>query len=243
MPSSCRKRSQGYSLIELLIALSLIALLAAFVINVFHREGASDAVVKEAVQRLSRRRAEAIRLSAGLGASAVDRIAWQPPLTIDFADLATTAALRTGNCSDRTATHVVCPDGNDVSPTCYCLNGDGDPVPSAGWEYKYQNDAMRLPSSAWQVAATTAALPAGVPALSNTQPTTAISFEASGRVTPVAVGNGRAKAWAIYFVAGAKAARAVTVNESGEMEIWRWQPNGDEDGAWQGYNNRPDSEL
>ncbi len=241
------RQETGFSLLELLIAVTLIVLLAAFVTNLSSRSYAGETVIKDAARRLRLRRAEAIRLSAGLGADAVERVGWQPRVSIDFADLSTTAALRLGSCADSSVTQPSC-TASTLSASCYCLNADGNPVPADSWTYRYQGSEMRLPTG-WSVARTIADLPADIPPLQNTKITTSISFETSGQVTPVSntqpppAKEISAEVWAIYFTDGARDARALTVNESGFIEIWRWQPRTGGGGNWQGFANRPSTEL
>ena len=127
-----RRDETGFSLLEMSITVALIVLLAAFVTNLSSRDSAGEIVIRDAARRLRLRRAEALRLSAGLGADAVERTGWQPRVTIDFADPSTTAALRTGSCTDSTATQPRCTTGT-LSSSCYCLNADGDPAPADAW--------------------------------------------------------------------------------------------------------------
>jgi hypothetical protein len=238
----------GFSLLEMLIAAGLVMVLAAFVVNLSSRDGAGEIVVRDAARRLRLRRAESIRLSAGLGADAVERSAWQPSVTLDFADPPTTAALRLGNCADAAVTRIRCPAG-EPSPSCYCLDADQKPEPAVAWDYRYQGGEMRLPAG-WAVARAAKDLPPGVPELPNSQLTTLVSFATAGQVSPVDTKTPPpaqevpAKVWAIYFTDGEETVRALTVNESGFVEIWRWQPRGgDGGGDWQGFGNRSCDEL
>lgn len=219
-------KSSGFSLLELIITLVLILLLCAFVTSVFYDRDKSEALIAEAAQRVRLRRAAAMQLSAGVGgASAIDRLASQPPVRIDLADSSTTRELILRGAN---ASQLQCPETHPLSRSGWCekINMDGSRERVRGtWDYQYLGKALAITAIS--------AVPDGVRPIAGAQLTTSLEFLANGRLTspdPNAIGE--AVNWVIYFRNNTKV-RALLVSEDGFVEICRW-----EDGKWTGFEER-----
>lgn len=229
----------GYSLLELLIVLALLMLVVAFTVHYSYMDrNSAETLIVEAARRARARRAEAVKLSAAIGAGSIERTLSQPPLVIDFAQPDTTRTLRIDGAG---ATQLICPATHPRSPLGLCekINPDETRERTMGaWQYAYAGLGMELPAG-WSVVASAADLAAAqIPPLPDSQLTTRLEFTSRGTAPPVAPNPATATApsvartWVVYFVKG-DAARALSVSDAGHVEVCRW-----ENGEWRGFGGR-----
>lgn len=236
-------RAGGYTLIEVLIAVSIVAALAVVTLPVFSGRGNAERLLAEAVGRVRMRRQEARHLRP-LGAPTAHEGWTQPPLIIDFGRLERTAPLRI----DGAATNY---DGRDAESGLPLTHFD---VTRGTWEYVYEGVPLRPPGG-WRLAADATQLPDGAGLIKDSAgkpqgvPVSAIGFDARGMAWADRDGDGLAESapealaeaavgsdmpfWAVYFTDG-ETAVAVAVYSTGVEEAWRWSP-GD---GWRGWRGR-----
>lgn len=236
-------RSHGYTLIEVLIVVTVVGMLAVVTLPVLSGRESSEKFLRDAIGRVRMRRLEARHLRP-LSAPTAHEGQTQPPVVIDFRRLAHTAPLRI----DGAATNY---DGSDAGRGLPLTHFD---VTRGDWEYVYEGAPLRLPDG-WRLAAGAAQLPAGVGLVKDSSgrpwgvPASAVGFDARGRAWADRDGDGLAESspetlaegavggglqfWAVYFTDG-ETAVAVAVHSTGVEEAWRWSP-GD---GWHGWRNR-----
>jgi prepilin-type N-terminal cleavage/methylation domain-containing protein len=243
----CRRRvpgqSLGYTLIEVLITVSVIAALAVVTLPTLGGRGNAERLLGEAMGRVHMRRLEARHLRP-LGAPTVHEGWAQPPIIIDFGRLERTAPLRI----DGAATNY---EGFDAARSLSLTHFD---VTRGDWEYVYEGTPLRLPDG-WRLAADVAQLPIEAGLIEDSAgrprglPVSAIGFDAKGRAWADSDGDGLAESspetlaeaaagddmpfWAVYFTDG-ETAVAVAVHSTGVEEAWRWSPGS----GWRGWRSR-----
>lgn len=242
-PGPVSRRAQGYTLIEVLIVVSVIAALAVVTLPRLGGSGNAERLLGEVMARVRTRRLEAKHLRP-LGAPTALEGRMQPPLVIDFGRLERTAPLRI----DGAATNY---DGFDAGRGLPLTHFDAT---RGDWEYVYEGTPLRLPGG-WRLAANAEQLPDGAGLMKDSAgrlwglPVSAVGFDARGRAWADRDGDGGVESapeilagaeagdetpvWAIYFTNGETAA-AVAVHSTGAEEAWRWSPA---DG-WRGWRSR-----
>ena len=219
---SKQNAAAGFSLLELLIVLGIVAVVAGFAITQFKGASNGERLAQSVARRICERRSAAIKLAPQVVKTASEDYT-VPPVIIDFSSLNTTAPLK-----------LEAPAGTNVT----CFNAP----PSAGgvgnWSYEYQGSALALPAG-WRVVRYDAELGA-IPQIALGQTTTSIGFDKDGRPDPrpardsePGVGSSESPFWIVYFTNGTEA-RAVGVHATGLVEIFRY-----EDGIWTGFGGRP----
>jgi prepilin-type N-terminal cleavage/methylation domain-containing protein len=230
-----KHRSRGFSLLELLVSISIMVLLAAFTLSSIRTYNMVDinSVIEEAARRVKMRRMEAVRLAAMVGEGSINRADVQPPLVIEFNNndgIDRTRQLRLSGPNTNDLTHLMCPPDEPLPLSGRCPGGD-DPY----WFYQYQGLPLKL--QGWKVATAQSDL-GTIPVISNSTLTTKIEFTYQGRVLPADPNSiGTASVWAIYFINSNNDARALTVHETGYVEMWSWNK---EKSKWIGFGNRED---
>lgn len=244
---SITRRADGYTLIEVLIAVSVVAALAMVTLPVFSGRGNAEKLLAEAIGCVRMRRQETRHLRPLVAPTAHE--GWtQPPIVIDFRRLERTAPLRINGA----ATNY---DGFDAGRGLPLTHFD---VTRGAWEYVYEGVPLRL-SGGWRLAAGATELPDGAGLIKDSAgnprgvPVSAIGFDARGLAWADRDGDGLAESapetlaeaaaggempfWAVYFTDG-ETAVAVAVHSTGVEEAWRWSP-GD---GWRGWRGRAGGE-
>lgn len=238
-----RSKQAGYSLVQLIICILVIALVAAVVFPNLGGRGRRRDILEAAMSRVLSRRAEARRL-APLSARTSQEDFTQPPVAIDFTVASRTAPLRV--------------EGDDANND---FNDDTTGLPltrydaaTGKWSYAYEGTALDFPEG-WRLAPSSSGLPAGVPPITTPGgdvqgiPVGAVGFDAGGDAWGDADGDGVPESsptslaatapqnaespfWALYFTEG-ETAGAVAVHATGLVEVWTYTPDG-----WRGRANR-----
>lgn len=237
------RRSRGYTLIEVLITVSVIAALAIVALPALSGRGDTERFLGEVAGRVRMRRLEARHLRP-LGAPTVHERWAEPPIVIDFGRLERTAPLRI----DGATTNY---EGFDAARSLSLTHFD---VTRGAWGYVYEGAPLLLPDG-WRLAADAAQLPVEVGLIKDSTgklrgvPVSSIGFDAQGwawadrdgdgitesapETLAEAEAGGEMPFWAVYFTDG-ETAVAVAVHSTGVEETWRWSPS---DG-WRGWRNR-----
>lgn len=236
-------RAGGYTLIEVLIVVGVIAALAVVTMPLLNGRGDAERLLVEAVGRIRMRRQEARHLRP-LAAPTAHEGWTQTPIIIDFRRLERTAPLRI----DGAATNY---EGFDGERGLALTHFD---VTRGSWEYVYEGAPLRL-RGGWRLVADPAQLPDGVGLIKDSAgrlrgvPVSAIGFDALGwawadrdgdgltesapEALAEAAAGGNMPFWAVYFTDG-ETAVAVAVHSTGVEEAWRWTA-GD---GWRGWRGR-----
>lgn len=237
------RRSRGYTLIEVLITVSVIVALAIVALPALSGKGDAERFLGEVAGRVRMRRLETRHLRP-LGAPTVHEGWAQPPIVIDFRRLERTAPLRI----DGATTNY---EGFDAARSLSLTHFD---VTHGAWEYVYEGTPLRLPDG-WRLAANAAQLPVEVGLIEDSAgkprgiSVSAIGFDARGRAWADCDGDGVTESapetlaeaeaggdmpfWAVYFTDG-ETAVAVAVHSTGVEEAWRWSSGN----GWRGWRNR-----
>ena len=93
--------SAGFSLVELVIVCAIVSILAAIALASFANRDQAARFQADVASRIRERRASAIRINALTEATVLETFR-QPPVSIDFSNLQTTAALVVEGEGDRT---------------------------------------------------------------------------------------------------------------------------------------------
>lgn len=243
-----RNKQNGFSLIELLVVILLVAMLAGFVVSYVYsgknETAAAERLLSDMTSRISERRNSALRLNSIEKPTSLEtRTA--PPVVIDFGDPETTKSLVTDGI-DRDNNHV---DDYTGKALTY-LEDDGNG--GARWVNAYEGDALAFPDG-WTVAHSFRTL--NLPAISEGAVlTTSIAFNAKGEAVALDSRTGGwntqpnpdapNSCWVIYATypnnqggirqrEAPTAAVAIAVYPSGLIESWRFA-----DGSWQGFKGR-----
>lgn len=239
-------RQNGFSLIETLLVLVIIAFISAIAISRFFVNGKDvgsiERFVSSASERISERRDDARRLN-GESSRRDLTIGDAPPVVIDFAELETTSSLLTegvdanGDCID---------DFSLTSFTCLTLDNK--------WNYIYTGDSLKFPKS-WELVKSQKILNTlSIPIFAEKRGimVSKIGFDSRGRAygfeksgwqkqpggqvskldeTPTLFSNAT---WAMYFNDGSeKTAIAIAISPNGTIETFRYDGEN-----WIGFGGR-----
>ena len=221
MYSARQNSERGFTLLELLTALAIIAIIVAFAFSRFIGRDVAESLVQDAARRVRERRAAAMRLNP-LDTSTVLENYKQPPLVIDFLDLSSTRPL----VLDKT--------DSGAAPTLFqppaAPGGEGE------WIYSYRGLPIDAPAG-WRVANRPAAL-REIPEIDRGEFATSVGFSAEGRPDPLPQPGGTSESpfWAIYFInEDASEARAIAIHATGLVEVWRYRATSP---IWKGFQDR-----
>lgn len=246
-----RTGTDGFTLVELLIAVSIIALIAAAVVPRLYGRNGSQQAENEIVLRLRERRAAARHLSPKNQTVTtwerfqrgyrIVQTTDQPPLLINFSDPESTRPLRV--------------EGTDANQD-FLDDETGLPLTrynpkTHDWAYAYEGEPMQLPSS-WHVVNPSNPITDGSGEVQGI-PVFSVAFDSDGRpwgyptignnytgptgpsaVSPdtLSSATGEAKFWTVYLTDGNQTV-GIAVHGTGLVETWRLTENG-----WKGWRNR-----
>jgi len=220
------RKSAGYSLIELLIVVGIIALVGAFALAQLKPKSDAEQVASAVSRRIQERRSAAMKLSPQMAQTTISY--YLPPVVIDFADLTTTRSLLLPETVEIDCSH---------TPQATCVTPPATDGGVGVWTYQYQGQALNLPSG-WRVAASQSDL-SPIPGLRLGELTTAVGFDRQGRPDPrpsqdslSETGTIESPFWAIYLTNGTEA-RAIAIHSTGFVEPLRYDA-----GQWTGYGGR-----
>ena len=208
--------AKGFSLLELIIAMTVLVVAVAFSIPAFSNSGQEERFIQQAARRVRERRGAAIRLNPLAAGTSIENYT-QPPLLIDFANSQSTAVLVLDG-----------PPGAAVTQYDQA---------SSSWTYVYEGMPLSPPPG-WRLAGSAAELSPITPISGGRGAfATAVGFGCDGTPTPgppLPSGPGEAPFWSLYFTNG-KEARAIAAHATGDVEVWRW----DSDSlVWKGFQGR-----
>jgi prepilin-type N-terminal cleavage/methylation domain-containing protein len=222
LSTTARNHSAGFSLLELVIVCALISILVAIALVSFANRDQAARFQAEVASRIRERRASAIRINALTEATSLETFR-QPPISIDFRNLQTTAALVVEGQADRTA-----------------FNPPVTPGTLGTWNFVYQGRELQIPTG-WRIANSASELsplplrPLGVP-------TTSFNFAADGRLdadslppTPSNTNPNAESPFPTIYLTNGNDGRAVAVHPSGLLELWQYD---DANRRWIGFSNR-----
>jgi prepilin-type N-terminal cleavage/methylation domain-containing protein len=220
-PKITNRTEAGFSLIELTIVCAILAILAAVSIASMANRDDAQRFAQDVAARLRERRASAIRINALTQPTLIENFR-QPPISIDFGTLSTTAPLVTEGTS---ATTFSAPAQQGATGT---------------WNFVYQGQPLTIPTG-WRIAASASQL-SPIPLISLGTPTTLFAFTPDGRLDPSSLPAASANTNpnvespfpAIYLTNGTSA-RAIVVHPSGLIEPWIYDQT---TGTWRGFGNR-----
>ena len=157
----------GFSLLELVIVCALISILVAIALVSFANRDQPARFQAEVASRIRERRASAIRINALTEATSLETFR-QPPISIDFRNLQTTAALVVEGQADRTA-----------------FNPPVTPGTLGTWNFVYHGRELQIPTG-WRIANSASDL-SPLPLIPLGVPTTSFNFAADGRRRHLAI--------------------------------------------------------
>lgn len=215
-------RSAGFSLVEMLIVCAIISILAAIALASFANRDHAARFQADVASRIRERRASAIRINALAEATLLENFR-QPPISINFSDITTTAALVVEGEADRTTFQ--------QSAT---VGGEGT------WHFVYQGRELQIPTG-WRIANSASEL-SPLPLIPLGVPTTSFSFAPDGTLDaaslPLSPSNTNANAESPFptiYLTNGDAGRAVAVHPTGLVELWQYDETAR---RWNGFSNR-----
>lgn len=220
--TTARNHSAGFSLVELVIVCAIVSVLVAIAISSFANRDQAARFQAEVASRIRERRASAIRINALTEPTLLETFS-QPPITIDFANLPTTAALVVDGQGDRTT-----------------FQPPATPGTQGTWNFVYHGRQLQIPAG-WRIANSPSEL-SPLPLIPLGVPTTSFSFDADGQLhadsLPPASSNTNPNAESpfptIYLTNGTQG-RAVAIHPSGLLELWQYD---EVNRRWTGFSNR-----
>ena len=217
-----RNHTAGFSLLELVIVCAVLSLLAAITLSSFANRDQAPRFQAEVASRIRERRASAIRINALTEPTLLETYS-QPPITIDFANLETTAALVVEGQGDRTTFQ---------PPATPGIHGT--------WNFVYYGRQLQIPAG-WRIANSASQL-SPLPLIPLGVPTTSFSFDPDGKLDadslPPASSNTNPNAESPFptiYLTNGNQGRAVAVHPSGLLELWQYD---EANRRWNGFSNR-----
>lgn len=222
LSTTARNHSAGFSLLELVIVCALISILVAIALVSFANRDQAARFQAEVASRIRERRASAIRINALTEATSLETFR-QPPISIDFRNLQTTAALVVEGQADRTA-----------------FNPPVTPGTLGTWNFVYHGRELQIPTG-WRIANSASDL-SPLPLIPLGVPTTSFNFAADGRLdadslppTPSNTNPNAESPFPTIYLTNGNDGRAVAVHPSGLLELWQYD---DANRRWIGFSNR-----
>lgn len=222
LSTTARNHSAGFSLLELVIVCALISILVAIALVSFANRDQAARFQAELASRIRERRASAIRINALTEATSLETFR-QPPISIDFRNLQTTAALVVEGQADRTA-----------------FNPPVTPGTLGTWNFVYHGRELQIPTG-WRIANSASDL-SPLPLIPLGVPTTSFNFAADGRLdadslppTPSNTNPNAESPFPTIYLTNGNDGRAVAVHPSGLLELWQYD---DANRRWIGFSNR-----
>ena len=222
LSTTARNHSAGFSLLELVIVCALISILVAIALVSFANRDQAARFQAEVASRIRERRASAIRINALTEATSLETFR-QPPISIDFRNLQTTAALVVEGQADRTA-----------------FNPPVTPGTLGTWNFVYHGRELQIPTG-WRIANSASDL-SPLPLIPLGVPTTSFKFAADGRLdadslppTPSNTNPNAESPFPTIYLTNGNDGRAVAVHPSGLLELWQYD---DANRRWIGFSNR-----
>lgn len=222
LSTTARNHSAGFSLLELVIVCALISILVAIALVSFANRDQAARFQAEVASRIRERRASAIRINALTEATSLETFR-QPPISIDFRNLQTTAALVVEGQADRTA-----------------FNPPVTPGTLGTWNFVYHGRELQIPTG-WRIANSASDL-SPLPLIPLGVPTTSFNFAADGRLdadslppTPSNTNPNSESPFPTIYLTNGNDGRAVAVHPSGLLELWQYD---DANRRWIGFSNR-----
>ena len=222
LSTTARNHSAGFSLLELVIVCALISILVAIALVSFANRDQAARFQAEVASRIRERRASAIRINALTEATSLETFR-QPPISIDFRNLQTTAALVVEGQAERTA-----------------FNPPVTPGTLGTWNFVYHGRELQIPTG-WRIANSASDL-SPLPLIPLGVPTTSFNFAADGRLdsdslppTPSNTNPNAESPFPTIYLTNGNDGRAVAVHPSGLLELWQYD---DANRRWIGFSNR-----
>lgn len=222
LSTTARNHSAGFSLLELVIVCALISILVAIALVSFANRDQAARFQAEVASRIRERRASAIRINALTEATSLETFR-QPPISIDFRNLQTTAALVVEGQADRTA-----------------FNPPVTPGTLGTWNFVYHGRELQIPTG-WRIANSASDL-SPLPLIPLGVPTTSFNFAADGRLdadslppTPSNTNPNAESPFPTIYLTNGNDGRAVAVHPSGLLELWQYD---EANRRWIGFSDR-----
>lgn len=222
LSTTARNHSAGFSLLELVIVCALISILVAIALVSFANRDQAARFQAEVASRIRERRASAIRINALTEATSLETFR-QPPISIDFRNLQTTAALVVEGQADRTA-----------------FNPPVTPGTLGTWNFVYHGRELHIPTG-WRIANSASEL-FPLPLIPLGVPTTSFNFAADGRLdadslppTPSNTNPNAESRFPTIYLTNGNDGRAVAVHPSGLLELWQYD---EANRRWIGFSDR-----
>ena len=217
-----RNHSAGFSLVELVIVCAILSVIAAIALSSFANRDQAARFQAEVASRIRERRASAIRINALTEPTLLETFS-QPPITIDFANLQTTAALVVEGQGDRTA-----------------FQPPATPGTQGTWNFVYHGRQLQIPAG-WRIANSASQL-SPLPLIPLGVPTTFFSFDPDGKLdadslppTSSNTNPNTESPFPTIYLTNGNQGRAVAVHPSGLVELWQYD---EVNARWSGFSNR-----